>query len=175
MKRGIARRKRQLLAWAVLLALLLPGCDRLETLVRGDRCVLSDREVHAKMAVRVVVESEAKSGDACCLRCAINYALQTNRTVRVLSVTDYDSGRRLSPGDAVYVVASEVRPCSGSISEATNDRSGCLVLSWDRCDPSIIAFSSEAKAERFQNEHGGQIKTFGQIARQAPGGRVRSD
>jgi hypothetical protein len=116
-----------------------------------------------------------KSGDACCLRCAVSYAMQTHRTVRILSVSDYYTRRRLRPGDAVYVVGSDVKLCSGPPVDAPGNRSECLVLSWNRCDPSIIAFASKAEAEQFRNEHGGQVETFRQIARSAPKGSVGAD
>ncbi len=165
----------QALAWTVFLALLLGGCERVETFIRGGRCVLSGREVHAGMAVRVMVEGSGKSGDACCLRCALSYAIQTQRTIRILSVTDFATGRRVRPRDAFYVVGSDVRPCSAPLTDTAANRSECLLLSWDRCNPSTVAFASAAEAKRFRNEHGGRVETFQQIVRSAPKATIQSD
>lgn len=174
MKLGHERRTHWRLAAAAAVLLAVGGCDRIQGFMRGNRCILSDREVHATMAVRLAVDGE-KSGDACCQRCAVSYTMQTHRTVTILSVTDYNTRRRLRPGDAVYVVGSDVKPCSAPPVGAAGNRSECLMLSWDRCDPSIIAFASDAEAEQFRNEHGGQVETFQQIAGSALRGSIVRD
>jgi hypothetical protein len=56
MKPGRERRTHRRLAAAVAVPLAVGGCDRVQEFLRGNRCILSDREVHATMAVRVAVD-----------------------------------------------------------------------------------------------------------------------
>jgi len=170
------RRSRLLLAVAVLAAVAagFAGCDRIDALIHGNRCVLSDRVIHPRMAVEIAVEG-GPSGRACCIRCAISYAQQNRKKVRVTWVTDYLTRRRLAPDRAWYVTASNVAPCVGPPMEATSDRGECCFLGWDRCAPSTIAFASEREAIRFQREHGGRIETFAELARSTQGRLVASN
>ena len=44
------------------------------------------------------------------------------------------------------------------------DRSGRQYeVAWDRCLPSLIAFSSREAARKFQKENGGDIKTYAEL------------
>lgn len=149
----------------------LTGCDKLEALLHGNRCVLSDRVIHPGMAAEVAVEG-GPSGRACCIRCAITYAQQTGKKVRVTSVTDYKTHKPLAPDRAFYVTGSDVAPCVGPPMEASSGRRGCCLLGFDRCTPSTVAFSDLQDAIRFQREHGGRIETFPELARSSGGGLV---
>jgi nitrous oxide reductase accessory protein NosL len=159
-----------LAALALLASAGAAGCDKIETLVHGDRCVLSDRAIHPYMAAEVAVEG-GPSGRACCIRCAITYAQQTGKQVRVMSVTDYRTRKPIAPDHAFYVTGSNVAPCVGPPMEATAGRRECCILGFDRCAPSTLAFASEQDAIRFQREHGGRIETFAELER-LTGGRL---
>ena len=163
---------RAVLALAALALLVAgaAGCDKIQTLIHGDRCVLSDRVVHSNMAAEVAVEG-GPSGRACCIRCAITYAQQTGKKVSVASVTDYRTREPIAPDHAFYVTGSNVAPCVGPPMEATAGRRECCILGFDRCAPSTVAFASEQDAIRFQREHGGRIETFAELAR-STGGRL---
>lgn len=150
------------LAGLAVLAAGIGGCDKLYGLVFGDRCVLSGRVIHPGMAVRVAVEG-GPHGRACCLRCAITEAEQTGKKVTVLSVTDFDTRKPLSPRDAIYVVGSNFNMCTGPPFEASSGRRECVVLGWDRCSPSAVAFANRDEARVFQKAHGGRIETFAQV------------
>jgi hypothetical protein len=150
------------LAGLAVLAAGIGGCDKLYGLVYGDRCVLSGRVIHPGMAVRVAVEG-GRQGRACCLRCAITEAEQTGKKVTVLSVTDFDTGKPLSPRDAIYVVGSNINMCTGPPFEASSGRHECVILGWDRCSPSALAFANADEAQAFQQAHGGGIETFAQV------------
>jgi hypothetical protein len=152
------------LATAVVLG---PGCDSVSSWIHPDRCALCHRRVHAGMAVRVAVAGHAPE-TACCLRCAISYAEQTDKAVRVLSVTDYLSHTPISAASAVYVVDSAVEPCSGPPLEVPANRHGAPVLNWDRCLPSVIAFAARADAEEFQTQNGGRIESFHDLVQGTP-------
>lgn len=138
------------------------GCERIETFIHGDRCVFSGRVIHPGMAVRVAVEG-GPSGRACCVRCAISYALQTGKTVRILWVTDYTTHKRIAADHAYYVTGSDVAPCVGSAAEDSVSERECVVLGWDRCAPSSLPFATMDEASAFQRVHGGRIQTFAEV------------
>jgi nitrous oxide reductase accessory protein NosL len=151
-------------AVVLLAAIILPaaGCQRLDALLGPSRCVLSNRPIHADVAVRVAVEG-GPHGEACCLRCAITYAQQYRKRVRVLWVTDYATGRRLDPERATYVTGSDVNRCMGPPDQASAGRRETDMIVWDRCSPSSIAFARRNDAEAFQRIHGGRIQTFAEV------------
>jgi nitrous oxide reductase accessory protein NosL len=138
------------------------GCQRIETFIHGDRCVLSDRVIHPGMAVRLAIEG-GPSGRACCLRCAISYSLQTGKTVRILWVTDYSTHKRLAADHAYYVTGSDVAPCVSSPARDSVGQRECVVLGWDRCAPSSLPFATMDEARAFQRAHGGRIQTFAEV------------
>jgi hypothetical protein len=153
------------IAFLVILASLLltaPGCRRIDALFHSDRCVLSDRPIHARLAVRVAVDG-GPHGEACCLRCAVTYAEQYRKRVRVLWVTDYPTGRRLDPERATYVTGSDVNRCMGPPDQASTGRREVDRLVWDRCSPSSIAFAKLSDAEAFKRVHGGRIQSFAEV------------
>ncbi len=138
------------------------GCRQIEALLPQNRCVLSDRPIHACLAVRVAVDGGPR-GEACCLRCAVTYAEQYGKRVRILWVTDYPTGRRLDPERATYVTGSDVNRCMGPPDEASVGRRETDTIVWDRCAPSSIAFAKLEDAEAFQRIHGGRIQTFSKV------------
>ncbi len=144
------------------LILAAPGCRRIDALFHSNRCVLSDRPIHAPLAVQVAVDG-GPHGEACCLRCAVTYAEQYGKRVRVLWVTDYPTGRRLNPKRATYVTGSDVNRCMGPPDEASGGRRESEMIVWDRCAPSSIAFAKLSDAETFQRIHGGRIQTFTEV------------
>jgi hypothetical protein len=155
---------------ALGLASLL-ACESLRSWISTtDHCVLSERRIHANMAVRVEVV-DGPSGRACCLRCAITYSRQTGKRVRVDWVTDFVDGRQISPDQAVYVVGSDVAPCAAARDVAARGRRELIGEIWDRCRTSTIAFADRDRARAFREEHGGAIETFAELVR---GGKVVS-
>jgi nitrous oxide reductase accessory protein NosL len=141
---------------------LVTGCDRMQSWLHPEQCVLSGRPIHAGMGVRIRIDDEPPSR-ACCLRCTIVAARQMEKTIHVLSVTDYVSHDQIPPRDALYVVGSSVTPCAGSPVEVPANRRESAQVSWDRCLPSIIAFETRTDAERFQRDSGGRIQTFAEL------------
>jgi len=152
------------LVLVVLASIILPvaGCRQIYALFGPNRCVLSDRPIHARLAVRVAVDG-GPHGEACCLRCAVTYAEQYGKRVRVLWVTDYPTGRRLNPERATYVTGSDVNRCMGPPEEASVGRRETDMIVWDRCAPSSIAFAKLEDAEAFQRTHGGRVQTFSEV------------
>jgi hypothetical protein len=138
------------------------GCRQIEALLPQNRCVLSDRPIHAGLAVRVAVDG-GKQGEACCLRCAVTYAEQYGKQVRVLWVTDYPTGRRFDPERATYVTGSDLIRCMEPPAQASVGHRETETIVWDRCAPSSIAFAKLEDAEAFQRIHGGRFQTFSKV------------
>jgi nitrous oxide reductase accessory protein NosL len=107
------------------------------------------------------------------VRCAITYAEQYGKRVRVLWVTDYPTGRRLNPKQATYVTGSDVNRCMGPPEEASVGRRESDMIVWDRCTPSSIAFAKLGDAEAFQRTNGGRVQTFSEVIGSAHVGAAR--
>jgi nitrous oxide reductase accessory protein NosL len=159
------------LAAAALAA--MPGCDRVDRWLHPGICPLCGRPIHPAMAAEVQFANEAPER-VCCLRCALTYAAQTGKSVKVRSVTDHASGRPLDPKDAFYVVGSDVAPCAAPPVEASESRREVEMQHFDRCRPSVVAFASAADAERFRAQAGGEIQRLDELL-PAPAGKTRGD
>lgn len=154
------------LAGAVLLSaavLMSSGCDRVESWLHPDRCALSGRPIRPGMGAVVRIEGKDAPVKACCLRCAVNYARETGKKLRVLSVTDYASRKQVSPGTAVYLSGSGITPCAGPRIDTPATRRESSTQVWDRCMPSVVAFANHEDALRAQAEEGGTLQTFGEL------------
>ena len=66
------------------------------------------------------------------------------------------------PENAFAVEGSDVVPCVRDHQMLGPNRQP-VPMEYDRCSPSIIAFASEAAAERFVREHGGKLTTFREL------------
>jgi len=160
--------RKSMVACAVILmacALFVSGCDRIESWLHPNRCALSGRLIHPGMGAVVQVEGKDAPVKACCLRCAINYARETGKKLRVLSVTDYVSRKPTSPGTAVYLSGSGITPCAGPRVDAPATRRESSMQVWDRCMPSLIAFADREDARLAQEEEGGILQTFEELTK----------
>lgn len=158
-------RCRRLLGIATVLlvgALLAAGCERIDAWLHPATCSLSHRTIHRGMAVELQLGGHVPQ-KACCLRCAITYSQQTGKRVRILSVTDYVSHKRILPDRALYLVGSNIAPCAGPPVEVPASRRELVAELWDRCLSSVLAFASREDAQRFEAEHGGTIETFAEV------------
>lgn len=120
-------------------------------------CPLSGRGIHAE--TRALVTIGGRKYETCCLRCGIIEAQQTGKPLRVLQVADFETGKPLPPENAWYVEGSAVNHCMNmtSTAERADQQSVCL-LGFDRCSPSVLAFSNEQQARAFIAQHGGVLK-----------------
>ena len=128
----------------------------------GD-CQLSGRPIHPHMLT--VVRVKGKTLYACCARCALTYQAQTGRRVRVLKVTDYLSGRLIAAQEAYFVDGSRVEPCCQPAVSRKGGRTPYVRL-FDRCWPSLIAFSNPNDAATFTAEHGGTVTRLNNLEQQ---------
>lgn len=123
----------------------------------GDVCL---RPLHAETFYRIHLEN-GKNTDVCCPRCGLRFQEGRNDVVGV-DATDFYTKERVDAVTAYYVESSPVDFCSGAAVQL--DRDGFQYqMAWDLCLPSVIGFASQEKAERFQREYGGSVKTYDEL------------
>lgn len=148
---------------AILVAILASGYAGWRWMRAPDEetCFVCRRPVHA--ASKTVAYFEGRRTVFCCPACAASQHEQSARRVAVSEFTDYETGARLRPGEAVLVEASDVNPCTqgGSVLDAQKH---AAAEHFDRCVPGLLAFSSAEAAAGFAARHGGRVLRFSEIA-----------
>ncbi len=125
-----------------------------------DACDICYRPMHEETFYRIHLES-GETKDVCCPRCGLRFQEGRDDVVQT-EVTDFYTRQRIDAAVAYYVENSPVHFCSHA--SVQQDRSGGQhEVAWDRCLPSLIAFSSRQAAEKFRGESGGDIKTYEEL------------
>ncbi len=124
-------------------------------------CHACFRAVHDHM--RTIAISNGRKETFCCPACALTEHQQSGHKVEVLSLTDHDSGKAIVPAQSYIVRGSDVNMCQHHEPTLGQDRQP-LATQFDRCSPSIIAFSDMEAAKRFRAAHGGEFLRFAEIA-----------
>ncbi len=125
-------------------------------------CPFSGREIHAE--TRALVTIGGHKYETCCVRCAIIEAQQTGKPLRVLKVADFETSKLMDPSSAWFVEGSAVNVCMRmSPSAESSGRESVYVRAFDRCAPSLLAFSSEQHARDFMAQHGGALKRLADL------------
>ena len=162
--------KRQLVLIAALLVcatVAAVAAPRLWRWVEGPPagyCPICLRHEHKESMVKFQAEGERVT-QACCLSCALTYGRQVHKKVTILSVTDHNTGKEMGPEHASFVVGSDVSPCTHAMMRMGAEKQEYPVR-WDRCLPSILAFSSAPAAETFRAQHGGRMRTLQELLQQ---------
>ncbi|PWT91184.1 MAG: hypothetical protein C5B54_05825 [Acidobacteria bacterium] len=136
----------------------------------GDRvaqCPLCNREIHEHMGVKITHNSIPMK--TCCMSCALTYAAQ-EKNVHIVSVTDFMTNASLAPENAFYIVASDISPCTqdAKVRKVIREQHATLFACYDRCEPSILAFSKKEDAVLFQRQNGGHLESFGGLIQWLP-------
>jgi hypothetical protein len=126
-------------------------------------CQLSDRLIQPHMLT--VVRIDGKKLYACCARCALTEERQTGKSVEIVSVTDYLSGRQIDARKAWFVDGSRVAPCCSPAMKAEEGRTPYMRM-FDRCSPSLIAFRQRNQALSFIAKNGGKLTTLNDLDNQ---------
>ncbi len=117
---------------------------------------------HIMPRAKVVAEIGGQRRTACCAHCALSEARQEHKPVKLIEVTDYDSGASLKPESAWYVDDSRVVVCAHDAVRADESKHTGH-LAFDRCAPGTLAFASRAAAESFIGKNGGALHSFGEL------------
>ena len=122
------------------------------------------RPLHAN--VQVTSEIEGKRAEACCPRCAITEANQEHKSVRLIIVHDYSTGKALKPEEAWYVEGSRVLACDHTAMRM-DDMKDMQDMTYDRCSPGTLTFATKQQAQDFTLANGGYAISFGQLMSEA--------
>jgi hypothetical protein len=123
-----------------------------------ENCQVCRRAAH--VPTRTLGTEAGHEAVFCCPTCARSQARQSKGDVRVMELTDYHTLRPLGPDSAFLVENSDVNPCLDSHQAHLDEHKQPLMAHFDRCTPSVIAFSSRDAAVAFAKEHGGRVLTF---------------
>ena len=119
-------------------------------------CDICGRELHPAAGFTTVTADGAKHL-ACCPRCGLRSVL--NHGGQVLEATDFAGGKRIPAASAIYLEGSDIMKCCKTTGFRA-DEAMYGEIQYDRCMPSLIAFSNREDAERVRREHGGNIITL---------------
>jgi NosL len=100
---------------------------------------------------------------ACCPGCALHHIVNNPGEARNELATDFNSGRLIPARSAFYDMGGDVQYCTRhdpSIQRVPGQ--GVEMRVYDRCLPTLVAFSSKGDAEAYQKQHGGRVVTFDQ-------------
>lgn len=131
---------------------------RASTTAKASLCGVCGRVIHDRTRTVAQLGGGSKQ-NFCCPMCPFTAGRQTGKSVRILRLTDFNSDQPLSPDDAYVVVGSDIHPCLDHEIVVRRDIQP-VPIEFDRCSPSVLAFSSPDAAEVFQREHGGEVVSF---------------
>lgn len=146
---------------AIGLALVYLGWRMLDPSVQ-DACAACGRPLHAHS--QAVATVEGRSQTFCCPACALTEHRQSRQKVRVVELTDYETGRAVEPEETYIVRDSNLNLCMLH-HVVVDDKKEARAVEFDRCSPSMIAFASRQGAARFIRQHGGVLVSFEGLAR----------
>lgn len=126
------------------------------------RCQVCNREL-MQGSLFVTVDAKGSKRHACCPRCGLRSVLENGG--EVLEATDFSTGKMIPAVDAVYLEGSDIMKCCSTTGFRVED-GAYSDIEYDRCMPSLLAFSTRAEAELVQRDHGGQIISL-EAARQS--------
>jgi hypothetical protein len=129
-----------------------------------DACGACRRPVHRHS--KTVGLAEGQRQVFCCPSCALSEVRQTGREVKLIELTDFESGDAVIPDKAYIVHGSHINPCRDH-SPHVGAHSQPLAQHFDRCAPSALAFSTRAAADAFCARHGGRVISFADLAQSA--------
>lgn len=124
---------------------------------RSDHCRVCRRHLHA--GSQVVALQQGRKEAFCCPTCAVTFGRQAGQPVTLVEVTDFETGSSIAPAEAYAVQGSDVNLCRQH-PVLTDSQKQPASMQFDRCSPSVLAFSSRQAAETFRQEHGGRLLPF---------------
>jgi len=124
---------------------------------RSDSCRVCQRHLHA--GSQVVALQQGRKEAFCCPTCAVTLGRQAGEAVTVVELTDFETGTGITPDNAYVVRGSDVNLCRQH-PMLTDSQKQPASMQFDRCSPSVLAFSSREAAEAFRQEHGGRLLPF---------------
>lgn len=127
---------------------------------RVDECYACIRPIHAHSKTVAVVDGHPRL--FCCPACALSQHEQMGKNMKITKVTLFTTGKAISPDSAYVVQGSNVNMCETRHELVDADKRPAD-LRYDRCAPSLIAFTQRDEAVEFAREHGGKVKPFAEL------------
>ena len=124
------------------------------------QCRVCERGMHQGVTYRLVLASGNE--DACCPRCGMHFQLEHPGAAKTVWATDVNTGRFITAETAVYVEGGDVAYCTLHSTPVERQSQGVAVRDFDRCLPSLVAFSTRQEAETYQKQHGGEVLEYAQ-------------
>lgn len=131
---------------------------RTPTLTACDVCT---RPMHERSKAVGLVNGQRRT--FCCPACALTADRQLKGGVKIVELTDYATDKPIKPEEAYMVVASDTNHCVHQRVLFDSERQPSS-MDFDRCSPSMIAFSTRQDANSFMQGHGGSLERFSDIA-----------
>lgn len=126
-----------------------------------EQCSVCRRVVHAQMRTIAMVNGRPRV--FCCPACALSAHEQQGKPIRVTELTGFLTGARIAPNEAFIVRGSNVNMCARTQDLIDADKRPADIR-YDRCAPSLLAFSRRRDAAEFARIHGGEVLRFNDIA-----------
>ena len=123
-------------------------------------CSICARHIHKQAGV--IAEIGGKRHHVCCAHCAITEGFQEHKPVKLVEVTDYNSGRKLDPAHAWYVDGSRIVACTHDMTRM-DDMKRVESTTFDRCSPGTFAFATQKDADSFAATNGGLVESLGEM------------
>jgi hypothetical protein len=127
----------------------------------AETCYACRRPIHAH--TRTVASANGHSRLFCCPACALSQQEQAGTPVKVTQLTSFLTGKAFSPDNAWVVRGSDVNMCVRTQEMLDSDKRP-VELNYDRCSPSLLAFTQQTEAAQFAREHGGEVIAFREVA-----------
>jgi nitrous oxide reductase accessory protein NosL len=148
----------------IVVAGLFVGGYRLIARRSQTQCGFCQRHINPK--AHVVAEVGGRRRDVCCTHCAVTEALQEKKSLRLVQVTDFPTGKMVNPETAWFVEDSRVIACEHDMSKMDESKH-MTAMGFDRCSPGTFAFSDRKAAEAFVAENGGVLRNLTAVMAEA--------
>jgi hypothetical protein len=121
-------------------------------------CQVCDRVISKQTAFRVNTSSGVVN--ACCPACAMHYMLHHPDAVQKAWATDFNSGRMIPAASAYFDEGGDVQYCTRHNPPIERGAEGVSERVYDRCLPTLVAFSTREEADAYRQQHGGRIVSY---------------
>jgi hypothetical protein len=119
-------------------------------------CEVCNRVIQTATSFRIA-RPDGSTKSVCCPRCGLAAVIQNGG--RVLDAVDFTTKRRVGAVEAIYLEGSDIMECCMSTG-FRSDAGAYQKMEYDRCMPSLLAFTRREDAEMVRQKHGGNILGF---------------
>jgi hypothetical protein len=119
-------------------------------------CAVCNRVIHAETSFKIV-QPDGSTNVTCCPRCGLTAVIQAGG--RATEAVDFMSKRPIQATEAIYLEGSDIMECC-STTGFRSDEGLYQEVDYDRCMPSMVAFSRREDAEIVRQTHGGRVISF---------------